>query len=132
MNQHAGFPSHPSRRNLYQTLLTVVLCLAALDTIYLSWRYVALFGGWVTPGTGLCSWTEWIDCDKVLQTSQARTFVVPNAILALGFYTGALIWWVLGCRLGESYRHHIARTLAAWLAVASLITFRFWWLLLHL
>lgn len=120
-----------TRRRL-ETCLTVVLLIAALDTIYLSWRFVALFAGWVTPGTGICSWTTWIDCDKVLQTPEARAFVVPNAILALGFYTGAVIWWLVGKRLGDAYRHHVVRTLAVWLGIASLITFRFWWLLLHL
>ena len=120
------------KRQRLASWLTIVLTIAALDTIYLSWRYVALFAGWVTPGTGICSWTTWIDCDKVLVTPQARAFIVPNAILALGFYTGALIWWLVGRRLGEAYQHHLIRTLAVWLGIASLITIRFWWLLLNL
>ncbi|HEY6805303.1 MAG TPA: vitamin K epoxide reductase family protein [Pyrinomonadaceae bacterium] len=119
-------------RSKLETWLTVVLSITTLNTLYLSWRFVALFAGWVTPGTGLCSWTNGIDCDKVLQTPQARFFVVPNAILAVGFYTGALIWWLAGRRLGETYRHHLIRTLAVWLGVASLLTFVFWRLLLGL
>jgi uncharacterized membrane protein len=112
--------------------LTIVLCLAALDTVYLSWRFTALHAHWVTPGTGLCSWTDSIDCDKVLQTPEARTFVVPNAILGLAFYTGALLWWLFGLRLGPSYRPHLVRSLAVWLGIASLMTFWFWYLLLGL
>ena len=113
------------KRQRLEHWLTIVLTIAALDTIYLSWRYVALFAGWVTPGTGICSWTTWIDCDKVLVTPQARAFIVPNAILALGFYTGALLWWLFGRRLGEGYQHHLIRTLAVWLGVASLTFVRF-------
>ena len=127
-------PGSSSVRTLQhlESWLTIVLFITTLDTLYLAWRFIALFAGWVTPGTSICSWTAGIDCDKVLQSPQARAFVVPNAILAVGFYTGALIWWLLGRRLGEAYRHHIIRTLAVWLGVASLISLRFWWLLLHL
>jgi uncharacterized membrane protein len=109
-----------------------VLAICALNTVYLSWRFVALFAGWVRPGTGLCSWTEWIDCDKVLMTPEARAFAVPNAVLALGFYTGALIWWLLGRRLSAAYQHHLIRTLAFWLGIASILTLWFWRLLLSL
>lgn len=114
------------------SLLTLVLFITVLDTAYLSWRFIALHAGWVTPGAGICSWTATIDCDKVLLTPQARAFYVPNGILGFGFFFGSLIWWVGGLRLGNPYRHHIIRTLAFWLVIASLLTFRFWWLLLHL
>jgi uncharacterized membrane protein len=120
----------PCRR--LERWLSLVLVLAALDTIYLSWRFTALYAGWVTPGTGLCSWGHGIDCDRVLQTPEARTFIVPNAILGLGFYTGALLWWLLGRRLGPAYRPHLVRSLAVWLGVASVLTLWFWWLLLQL
>lgn len=119
-------------RNRIETLLTIALSLSTLNTLYLSWRFIALFAGWVRPGTGLCSWTEWIDCDKVLQTPQARAFVVPNAILGFGFYSGSLIWWCVGRRLDPRHHHHLTRTLAFWLGVATLFTFVFWYLLLHL
>lgn len=112
--------------------LTLVLVVAALDTVYLTWRFTALHAGWVTPGTGLCSWSAGIDCDKVLRTPEARTFVVPNAVLGLGFYTGALLWWVAGRRLGPAYRPHLVRSLAVWLGIASVMTLWFWWLLLRL
>src|SRR3954471_662673 len=92
--------------------LTAVLVVAALDTVYLTWRFTALFAGWVTPGTGLCSWTAWVDCDQVLRTPQARAFVVPNAVLGLGCYTAALLWWVAGRRLGPAYRAPLVRGLA--------------------
>jgi uncharacterized membrane protein len=121
-----------ARRRRWELCLSVVLIVTALDTAYLSWRFTALYAGWVTPGTGLCSWTAGIDCDKVLATPQARAFVVPNAILGMGFYTGCLWWWFLGRRLGPAYRPHLVRSLAVWLGVASLMTLRFWWLLIHL
>jgi uncharacterized membrane protein len=115
-----------------ETLLTIVLSITTLNTLYLSWRFTALFAGWVSPGTGLCSWTDGIDCDKVLQTPQARAFIVPNAILGFGFFSGALIWWLAGRRLNEAHRHHLTRTLAFWLGIASLFTFVFWTLLFRL
>jgi uncharacterized membrane protein len=113
-------------------VLTVVLALAVLNTAYLSWRYIALHAGWVSMGMGICSWTETIDCDKVLITQEARAFYVPNAILAFGFFFGCLIWWLAGQRMDLRYRHHIVRTLAFWLGIATLFTFRFFWLLIHL
>lgn len=112
--------------------LTILLGLTVLNTGYLSWRYIALHAGWVAPGTGLCSWTAGIDCDHVLLTPDARAFYVPNAVLGFGFFFGCLIWWLAGQRLGADYRHHVVRTLAFWLAVATLLTFRFFWLLAHL
>ena len=119
-------------RNRLETLLTIVLSITTLNTLYLSWRFTALFAGWTTPGTGLCSWTEGIDCDKVLQTPQARAFIVPNAFLGFAFFSGALIWWLAGCKLKPVYRHHVIRTLAFWLGIASLLTLVFWTLLLRL
>ena len=68
----------------------------------------------------------------MLTTPEARAFYVPNAILAFGFFFGCLVWWVAGLRLGEVYRHHIIRTLAFWLVIATLLTFRLFWLLIHL
>lgn len=112
--------------------LTAVLVVAACDTVYLTWRFSALYAGWVVPGTGVCSWSAGVDCDKVLQTPEARAFVVPNAVLGLGFYTGALLWWAAGRRLGPAYRPHLVRSLAVWLGVASLLTLWFWRLLLGL
>jgi uncharacterized membrane protein len=122
---------HQTSRRLAPSL-TVLLIITVLNTGYLSWRYIALHADWVTAGTGICSWTETIDCDKVLRTSQARAFYVPNAILAFGFFFGCFVWWAAGCGLGQAYRYHIIRTLSFWLAVASLLTFRFWWLLIQL
>jgi uncharacterized membrane protein len=124
--------SDTSHRQLLERCLTLVLVVAVLDTTYLSWRFTALYAGWVTPGTGLCSWSAHIDCDKVLTTPWARAFVVPNAILGLGFYSGALLWWLAGRRLELAYRPHLVRSLAVWLGVASLVTLWFWHLLLGL
>jgi uncharacterized membrane protein len=117
------------RQRRLEWWLTVVLAVTALDTTYLTWRFTALYAGWVVPGTGICSWSDGVDCDQVLQTPQARAFRVPNAVLGLGFYTGALLWWVAGRRLGAAYRPHVVPSLAVWLGIASLITFWFWWLL---
>jgi uncharacterized membrane protein len=121
-----------ARRKRLERWLSVVLIITALDTAYLTWRFTALFAHWVVPGTGLCSWSAGIDCDKVLQTPQARAFVVPNAYLGFGFYSGALWWWFLGRRLGPAYRPHLIRSLSVWLGVASLLTLWFWWLLAQL
>ncbi len=114
-------------------MLTGALVVGVIDTTYLSWRYLALHAGWVTPGSGLCSWNAWIDCDQVLSTPQARAFYVPNALLGFGFFVGCMLWWHLGKRvLDARYHHHLARTLAVWLGVATLFTLRFWQLLLGL
>ena len=115
-----------------ERLLTVAILLAVVNTAYLSWRYLALQAGWVVSGTSLCSWTEGIDCDKVLLTKEARAFYFPNALLGFGFWLGCLVWWELGRRLGPGYRRHVLRTLAFWLAVAAAFTLRFFWLLVHL
>ncbi|KAF0244410.1 MAG: hypothetical protein FD180_2531 [Planctomycetota bacterium] len=113
-------------------VLTAALVLNLLNTGYLSWRYVALHAGRVEPGTGLCSWSSYIDCDRVLMTPEARAFWVPNALLGFGFSLGCLVWWFAGLRLGEEYRHHVIRTLAFWLGVAALLTLWFFRLLLSL
>ena len=112
--------------------MVVALVLAALDSTYLAWRYLALRLALVVPGTSICSWTVHIDCDRVLVTPEANAFIVPNALLGSAFYLGCLAWWGLGKRLGPDYRFHLLRTLVFWLSVASLFTLRFFWLLFHL
>jgi len=112
--------------------MIAALSFAAIDSSYLTWRYLAMRLGMVAPGTSICSWTKWIDCDRVLLTPAANAFYVPNALLGSAFYIGCLLWWFLGKRLGEEYRSHIVRTLAFWLGVATLFTLRFFWLLFHL
>jgi uncharacterized membrane protein len=102
-----------------------------LDCAYLSWRYVALKCGVVAPGTGICSWTDGIDCDKVLATPQARAFHVPNALLGFGFFFGALLWW-LRTRNDPMRRAAALNWLALWLGIATLMTFWFFWLLARL
>jgi uncharacterized membrane protein len=97
--------------NRFERVLSAALILNVLNTGYLSWRYIALHAGWVTPGTGLCSWTAGIDCDRVLMTPQARAFWFPNALLGFGFSLGCLVWWMAGTRLGPAYRRHIIRSL---------------------
>ncbi|HKO62284.1 MAG TPA: vitamin K epoxide reductase family protein [Pyrinomonadaceae bacterium] len=123
--------ANPRPRKL-QLLLTAVLFVTVLDTAYLSWRFIALQAGWVEPGTGICSWTANIDCDRVLLTPDARAFYVPNAVVGFAFFFGCLIWWTAGSRLGPEYRYHVIRTLVFWLVVGVLFTFRFFWLLVHL
>lgn len=125
-------PAESPRARRLERALTLCIVLAVVNTAYLSWRYVALHAGWVTPSTGLCSWTQGVDCDKVLLTPQARAFYFPNALVGFGFWLGCLVWWAAGRRLGADYRHHVLRTLAFWLAVAGVLTLRFFWLLAHL
>jgi uncharacterized membrane protein len=105
---------------------------AAADSGYLTWRYLALRLDLVAPGSSICSWSPYVDCDVVLLTPQANAFYVPNGLLGFAFYVGCIVWWIVGRRIGPAYRHHIARTLAFWLVVASLVTLRFFWLLVHL
>ena len=112
--------------------MTGALVFAAVDSSYLAWRYLALRLALVVPGSSICSWTRYIDCDRVLVTPQANAFFVPNALLGAAFYLGCLVWWFAGKRLGDAYRFHLLRTLVFWLAVASLFTLRFFWLLFHL
>jgi uncharacterized membrane protein len=73
--------------------LGLALALATANTAYLTWRYLAVRHGWSAPGSGLCSWTEWVDCDRVLQSAEARWFVVPNAVLGFGFFGGSWLGW---------------------------------------
>ena len=108
------------------------LAFAAVDSAYLSWRYLVLRLSLVTPGSSICSWSTYIDCDRVLVTPEANAFFIPNALLGAAFSIGCLIWWFAGNRLGAEYRVHLLRTLVFWLAVASLFTLRFFWLLFHL
>ncbi|MEI6236039.1 MAG: vitamin K epoxide reductase family protein [Planctomycetota bacterium] len=115
-----------------ENVLTGALIVAVLDCVWLSWRYIALKSGWVVPGTGLCSWTPFIDCDKVLQTPEARAFYVPNALLGFSFFFGSLVWWWLGNRFYQEHRGTLIRLLAVWLGLATLMTFWFFWLLFHL
>lgn len=115
-----------------EAVLVVVLVLATVNTAYLSWRFIALRSGLVEPGTGICSLTTFVDCDRVLLRPEARAFYVPNALLGFGFFAGCLVWWLLGKRLGDNYRHHVARTLAFWLGVSCIATLWFFWLLTHL
>jgi uncharacterized membrane protein len=119
-------------RSRAETILVAALALASINTAYLSWRFLALHAGLVNPGTGLCSLTAYVDCDRVLLTAQARAFYVPNALLGLGFFLGCYLWWRLGSRLGPEYRRHIAQALAFWLGVSSVATLWFFWLLVQL
>jgi len=90
------------------------LLLATANTAYLTWRYLAVRHGWSAPGTGLCSWTAWVDCDRVLQSAEARWFFVPNAVLGLGFFGGCWLFW-----RGTRATAAATRTLALqWLAHA--------------
>jgi len=118
--------------NHSERCLIAALVLTLLDSGYLSWRYLALRLGIATPGTSLCSWSSFVDCDRVLVTPQANAFFVPNALLGWGFYLGCLLFWFLGKRLGPEYRFHVVRALTLFLGLAALATLRFFWLLVQL
>jgi uncharacterized membrane protein len=115
---------------------SLVACLGVtvVDTAYLSWRYLALHADAVASGTGLCSWSERVDCDVVLNTPQARAFFVPNALLGFGFFFGCLCWWLLTQRSTSSPRQRRDGVvlLSVWLGIATAITLWFYWLLIHL
>jgi uncharacterized membrane protein len=113
-------------------LLGLALALATANTAYLTWRYLAVRHGWAAPGTGLCSWTAWIDCDRVLQSAEARFFFVPNAVLGLGFF-GGCGWFWLGARTATGGRRELAlRWLANGLAVGALASLWFLYLMTRL
>ena len=118
--------------NRSERCLIAALTLTLLDSGYLSWRYLALRLGLVSPGTSICSWSSFVDCDRVLVTPEANAFFVPNALLGSGFYLGCLLFWFLGTRLGPEYRFHVVRGLTVLLGLASLATLRFFWLLVRL
>ena len=113
-------------------LLKLTLFLAVINTTYLSWRYLALESHYAEIGTGICSLTEFVDCDKVLTTRQARAFYVPNALLGFGFFFGCFLWLLVGTRFDQKYHYHLFRTLVFWLFVATLLTFWFIRLLIYL
>lgn len=113
-------------------LLGLALALATVNTAYLTWRYLAVRHGWSPPGSGLCSWTAWIDCDRVLQSAEARFFFVPNAVLGLGFF-GGCGWFWLGARAATGTRRVMAlRWLANGLAVGALASLWFLYLMTRL
>lgn len=118
-----------SDRAMSRWLLPLALGVGSLDCAYLTWRFVALQAGWVEPGTGLCSWTAWVDCDRVLSTPEARAFYVPNAVLGWGFFSGALLWWWVSRSLPQAAQGWAERALAFWLVVATLLTFVFLYLM---
>lgn len=122
-HEPGGERSGPSR------LLAGALSVASLDCAYLTWRFVALQAGWVEPGTGLCSWTAWIDCDRVLSTPEARAFYVPNAVLGLAFFSDAWLWCFASRGLAPAARAWAERALAFWLGIATLLTFGFLYLM---
>lgn len=99
--------------------LTTALVLACANTTYLSWRYLAVRHGWAETGTGLCSWTRNVDCDRVLQSTQARAFWVPNALLGLAFHLSCLAIWLQACRYGQSARAWALDVLTVLLGSAS-------------
>ena len=104
---------------------------AAIDLIclYLTVRYLRLHTGRVQPGTSLCSWTRYIDCDQVLLTREARRFMIPNAVLGLSFnLAGTAIYFAAL----SSNRHSLWLLLAGMYAFSAAVTVVFWRLLLRL
>ncbi len=104
---------------------------AAIDLIclYLTVRYLRLHTGHVQPGTSLCSWTRYIDCDQVLLTREARRFMIPNAVLGLSFnLAGTAIYFAAL----SSDRYSLWLLLAGMYAVSAAVTVVFWRLLLRL
>lgn len=110
-------------------ILMLALVVGAINSGYLGWRYIALHAGLEAPGTGLCSWSRFVDCDRVLLTPEANAFVVPNALLGFGLFAAALLWWVLGRRFGPAYQPALTRTLSAVFALAAVLTLYFFRLL---
>lgn len=110
----------------------ILLALAVLNAGYLTWRFLLVQQDPGQIGHSLCSFTETIDCDKVLSSPPARAFYVPNAILGLGFLLGCLLWVVMVRRLSDAYRRPALKVLRAMLLLGTAFTFIFWYLLLNL
>jgi uncharacterized membrane protein len=114
--------------------------LTIVDTLYVTWRYLLLHARLVTPRTGFCSWTTTrflrfplgIDCDPVLLSRPARAFYVPNATLGLGFFLGCVVFYAWCLRRDERVQYVGVQLMAFWLSLATLFTFRFYSLLVHL
>jgi uncharacterized membrane protein len=120
--------SQPSLERVFAILLLA----AVLNAGILSVRYTQLRRFGAPVGTGICSFTDKVDCDKVLVTPQARAFFVPNAYLGLSFFLGCAIFWFRGKRLPSEYKIYLNHILLYLLGLGILFTLVFWWLLLHL
>lgn len=112
--------------------LGAALLLATANTAYLTWRYLAVRHGWSAPGTGLCSWTAWVDCDRVLQSAEARWFFVPNAVLGLGFFGGCWLFWRGSRATAAATRMLALQWLAHALALGALASLWFLYLMTRL
>lgn len=131
---------HDHRIRALDRVFFVAAALAVLDTLYVSWRYLALHARLVTPRTGFCSFTTTpflrfplgIDCDPVLLSPQARAFYVPNATLGLGFFLGCLVFYAWCLRRDARTQYFGIVMMVFWLSLATLFTFRFYSLLVHL
>ncbi|MEY4187295.1 MAG: hypothetical protein RIT02_2329 [Planctomycetota bacterium] len=104
---------------------------AAINMIclYLAARFLRLHTGRVRPGTSLCSWTAYIDCDQVLLTREARYFVIPNALLGLTFNLAGTAVCIMAIR---SDNQSLWLLLACMYTVSAAVTAVFWKLLLRL
>lgn len=104
---------------------------AAIDLIclYLYVRYIRLHSGRVQPGTSLCSWTRYIDCDQVLLTREARRFIIPNALLGLTFNLFGTAVCFAALRSGSD---SLWLLLCGMYTVSAAVTVVFWRLLLRL
>jgi uncharacterized membrane protein len=112
--------------------LGLALALATANTAYLTWRYLAVRHGWSAPGAGLCSWTAWVDCDRVLQSAEARWFFVPNAVLGLGFFGGCWLFWHGSRATTAATRTLALRWLARALTLGALASLWFLYLMTRL
>ncbi len=122
----------PARARFLRALLGVCLLLTVLDTAYFSQRYLRLRHGWVEPGTGICSFGARVDCDPVLLSPEARAFFVPNALLGLGFYLSVVTFaFAMRRRFPGAVRTR-SLVLGGVLALASVVTLRFFQLLVRL
>ncbi|MCB9232952.1 MAG: hypothetical protein H6581_14910 [Bacteroidia bacterium] len=116
----------------YLTLLKIVLALATLNAAYLCWRFILVHEDPSAVGTSLCSFTETIDCDKVLSTPQARAFFFPNATLGFGFLLASLIGLWLTFMMERQYWRPLLKFLQKMLILGAGTTLIFWYLLLNL
>jgi uncharacterized membrane protein len=108
---------------LITSVTLVLIC------IYLSYRYHRIKARPNEIGSSFCSWTTYIDCDKVLSTKEAKFFIIPNAYLGLAFNSIGLALIII---LQQSNSTWLMNTLIFMYTVSSMVTFIFWYLLLRL
>lgn len=109
--------------------MIIVSSILLLICTYLSLRYYKLHNNLSVPGTSICSWSRYIDCDRVLLTIEARYFLFPNAYIGFIFNK---FGFLIATAFEYTNIHVFLYILLVAYGVSSLVTIVFWNLLLRL